>query len=147
MEIARINIGLSIEQRLNELGMSKSELGRKIGIPQQNINRILDKSSIDTDKLAAISKALDFNFFDCFRPIETNETKGTAMDGSVAVSDNATAHHISTNVVSGGDAIQAERIKSLETLLKEKDIRLAEKDTLLAEKERIIKVYERINDK
>ena len=52
MNIERVNIGLSIEQKLNELGMSKSEFGRKIGVPQQNVNRILDKTSIDTDKLA-----------------------------------------------------------------------------------------------
>ena len=49
MKVERVNIGLSIEQRLNELGMSKSEFGRKIGIPQQNVNRILEKASIDGD--------------------------------------------------------------------------------------------------
>lgn len=62
MKVERVNIGLSIEQRLNELGMSKSEFGRKIGIPQQNVNRILEKASIDTDKLTSISEALNFNF-------------------------------------------------------------------------------------
>ena len=67
MSIEKVDIGESIEQKLNELGISKSEFGRKIGIPQQNVNRILSKSSIDTDKLVAISEALDFNFFDCFR--------------------------------------------------------------------------------
>ena len=40
MNVQRVNIGLSIEQKLNEIGMSKSEFGRKIGIPQQNVNRI-----------------------------------------------------------------------------------------------------------
>ena len=66
MNIERVNIGLSIEQKLNELGMSKSEFGRKIGVPQQNVNRILDKTSIDTDKLATISEASKCNFhFDC----------------------------------------------------------------------------------
>lgn len=63
MSIEKVDIGESIEQKLNELGISKSEFGRKIGIPQQNVNRILSKSSIDTDKLVAISEALDFNFF------------------------------------------------------------------------------------
>lgn len=62
MKIERVNIGLAIEQRLNELGMSKSEFGRKIGIPQQNVNRILEKPNIDTEKLITISETLEYNF-------------------------------------------------------------------------------------
>lgn len=42
-----INVGLAIEQRINELGITKSEFGRRIGIPNQNVNRVLSKSSID----------------------------------------------------------------------------------------------------
>lgn len=131
MSIEKVDIGESIEQKLNELGISKSEFGRKIGIPQQNVNRILSKSSIDTDKLVAISEALDFNFFDCFR---TKEEQGaaTADNGGVAVAGNGTAHHITTNA-SADVAVLQERIKSLEALL--------------AEKERLIKVYERMVEK
>ena len=51
MKLEKVNIGLSIEQKLNELGISKSEFGRRIGIPQQNVNRILEKPNIDTEKL------------------------------------------------------------------------------------------------
>lgn len=131
MNVQRVNIGLSIEQKLNEIGMSKSEFGRKIGIPQQNVNRILEKGSIDTDKLIAISEALNFNFFDCFHSIEDNSTV-TANNGGVAVSGNGTAHHIETNVSSDVVILQ-ERIKSLEALL--------------AEKERLIKVYEKMVEK
>lgn len=58
-----LNIGLLIEQKLNERDMSKSELARRTGIANQNINRILEKSSIDTEKLVKISHALDYNFF------------------------------------------------------------------------------------
>lgn len=121
MKVERVNIGLSIEQRLNELGMSKSEFGRKIGIPQQNVNRILEKASIDTDKLTSISEALNFNFFDCFHTID---------NGGVAVAGNGTAHHITTNA-STDVAVLQERVKSLEALL--------------AEKERLIKVYEKLS--
>lgn len=63
MKINKVNIGLTIEQRLNELNMSKAEFGRLIGIPQQNVNRILTRVSIDTDKLIEISEALQYNFF------------------------------------------------------------------------------------
>lgn len=129
MKVERINIGLSIEQRLNDIGMSKSEFGRKIGIPQQNVNRILEKPSIDTDKLIAISEALNFNFFDCFHTIDERST-ATADNGSVAVAGNGTAHHITTNA-SADVAVLQERVKSLEALL--------------AEKERLIKVYEKLS--
>lgn len=63
MKINKVNIGLTIEQRLNELNMSKAEFGKFIGIPQQNVNRILTRVSIDTDKLIEISEALQYNFF------------------------------------------------------------------------------------
>ena len=124
MKVERVNIGLSIEQRLNELGMSKSEFGRKIGIPQQNVNRILEKASIDTDKLTSISEALNFNFFDCFHTIHESST-AMAYFGGVAVAGDGTAHHFTTNA-SCEVAVLQERIKSLEALL--------------AEKERLIKV-------
>lgn len=131
MKFEKINIGLLIEQKMNELNVSKSEMARRSGIANQNINRVLERSSIDTDKLVAISEALDFNFFDCFR---TKEEQGaaTADNGGVAVAGNGTAHHITTNA-SADAAVLQERIKSLEALL--------------AEKERLIKVYERMVEK
>lgn len=131
MKFEKVNIGLLIEQKMNELDINKSEMARRSGIANQNINRVLERSSIDTDKLVAISEALDFNFFDCFR---TKEEQGTATadNGGVAVAGNGTAHHITTNV-SADAAVLAERIKSLEALL--------------AEKERLIKVYERMVEK
>ena len=61
-----INVGLAIEQRINELGITKSEFGRRIGIPNQNVNRILSKPSIDSDKLVEICNALDYDFFKLF---------------------------------------------------------------------------------
>ena len=114
MKIERVNIGLAIEQKLNELGMSKSEFGRKIGIPQQNVNRILAKSNIDTEKLIKISEALGYNFFEHYIGEHNAVANG---DGSVAVSGNNNSH-----VIAGGDtALLQERIKHLEDLLSEKE--------------------------
>lgn len=120
----KINIGLLIEQKLNELGISKSELARRTGIANQNVNRILSKSSIDTDKLISISKALDYNFFEDYIGERNAVVNG---DGSVAVSGNN-----NSNVVAGGDgtALLQERIRHLEDLL--------------SEKERLIKLYEKM---
>lgn len=128
MNIERVNIGLSIEQKLNELGMSKSEFGRKIGVPQQNVNRILDKTSIDTDKLATISEALGYNFFKEY----TDDLSDTSMEVSLAGNNNQVNGNGAHNNINGdvSAAIWEERIKALEALL--------------AEKERLIKVYEKM---
>lgn len=131
MNIERVNIGLSIEQKLNELGMSKSEFGRKIGVPQQNVNRILDKTSIDTDKLATISEALGYNFFKEY----TDDLSNTSMEVSLAGNNNQVNGNGAHNNINGdvSAAIWEERVKSLEALL--------------AEKERLIKVYEKMVEK
>lgn len=114
MRIERVNIGLAIEQKINELGLSKSEFGRKIGIPQQNVNRILEKPNIDTEKLITISEALGYNFFADYSGDHNAVANG---DGSVAVSGNNNSH-----VVAGGEtALLQERIKHLEELLAEKE--------------------------
>lgn len=128
MRIERVNIGLSIEQRLNELDMSKAEFGRKIGIPQQNVNRILDKTSIDTDKLATICEALGYNFFQEY----TDDLSSTSTAVSLAGNSNQVNGHGAHDNINGdvSSAIWAERVKSLEALL--------------AEKERLIKVYEKM---
>lgn len=119
MKIEKVNIGLLIEQKMNELDITKSEMARRSGIANQNINRVLDKPSIDTDKLISISEALDFNFFDCFRSIDENGS-ATADNGGVAIAGNGTAHHFTTNA-SCETAVLQERIKSLEALLTEKE--------------------------
>lgn len=67
MNELNVNIGLAIEQRVNELGISKSELARRLGIAQQNVNKVVfSKESLDTAKLMEISKALDYNFFELY---------------------------------------------------------------------------------
>ena len=61
-----IIIGKCIEQRINELGISKSEFAKKIGVLQPNVGRILESDNIKTDKLVEISNALGFNFFQLY---------------------------------------------------------------------------------
>ena len=111
--------------------MSKSEFGRKIGIPQQNVNRILDKSSIDTDKLVTICEALEFNFFHEY----TDDLSGTSTAVSLSGSNNQVNGHGAHDNINGdvSAAIWEERVKALEALL--------------AEKERLIKVYEKMVEK
>lgn len=68
--IMHVHVGEAIEKRRNELGLSKSELGRRIGVPQQHVNRILERETMETNRLVKVSEALDFNFFTLFCPVQ-----------------------------------------------------------------------------
>ncbi len=75
MDKLNVNIGLAIEQRVNELGISKSELARRLGIAQQNVNKVVfSKESLDTAKLLDICKALDYNFFELYANVSMKKT-------------------------------------------------------------------------
>lgn len=61
--VKNVHIGKEIADRIDKLKISKSEFGRRIGMRQQHVNRLLDSPSLDTKKLSDISVALDYNFF------------------------------------------------------------------------------------
>lgn len=77
---SHIHIGRAIEQKLSDLKMSKTEFGRRIGIPSQNVNRILERDTIDTGKLIQISKILNFNFFSLFSEEISVQTREAGRD-------------------------------------------------------------------
>lgn len=126
MANSTVHIGLAIDKKLQELKMSKTEFGRRIGIPQQNVNRILEKDTIDTGKLVQISEALKFNFFSLYCEEAPKVEVKTEGDYSPA-SDSG---DVSVIV---GDAVLAERVKSLEALVAEKNERIAELKERIAE--------------
>lgn len=66
-----VHIGQAIEKRRAELEINKSELGRRIGVPQQHVNRILERDTMETKRLVKVSQVLDFNFFSLFCPLPT----------------------------------------------------------------------------
>lgn len=63
MENTELHIGSLIKQRLEELGMKKSEFARRISTTSQNVYGIFKRVSIDTDLLKKISETLNFDFF------------------------------------------------------------------------------------
>lgn len=127
MRIGKVNIGLLIEQRINELGITKSEFARRSGIANQNINRVLNRTSIDTDKLIAISEALDYNFFNEYTGQSASDQRAITVSGNNNQLNEAGAHNnFNMAAPAHDDALLSERVKSLEALL--------------AEKERLIKV-------
>lgn len=73
MKVKDVNIGLMIASRINQLRMTKSAFGRKIGIPQSNVNRILERADINTEKLIQISEVLDYNFFELYTTTQVDE--------------------------------------------------------------------------
>jgi len=128
--IRDIKIGEEIKIRFDKSGLTQKEFGSKIGMPQQNVSRVFNGESIDTKRLVAVSRALNFNFFELYTEIDHREVH-TEGDYS-PVSDKGDI----TMVV--GDAVLNERIKSLEDKVKDRDQRLCEKDERIAElKERI----------
>ena len=70
IDIKNVHVGEAIDRRRNELGLSKSELGRRIGVPQQHINRILERETMETNRLFKVSEALGFNLFSLFCPVQ-----------------------------------------------------------------------------
>ena len=89
MKLNKVDIGSEIEARINQLGLSKSEFGRKIGIPQQNVNRILEKPSIDTDKLLQICSVLDYNFFALYHDATQHMTVQAINHSAASLSGDA----------------------------------------------------------
>ena len=63
--IKDIIIGKCIEQRINELGMSKSEFAKKIGVLQPNVGRILESDNIKTDSWLKFQMHLVLISFSC----------------------------------------------------------------------------------
>lgn len=116
--IPDIHIGEEIKIRFDRSGLTQKEFGSRIGMPQQNVSRVFNGESIDTKRLVAVSRALNFNFFELYADISHHEIH-TEGDYS-PISDNG---DVSVTV---GDTVLAERVKSLQTLIVEKNERIAE---------------------
>ena len=59
-----LHIGKTIAAKIKEVGMSKAEFGRRIDTSRQNVNSLLQKSTLDVSTLTKISNVLETNFFD-----------------------------------------------------------------------------------
>jgi plasmid maintenance system antidote protein VapI len=58
-----INMGKIIEEKLVEEDRKPGWLARQMGRSRSYVERLLEKSTIDTGDLIIISKVLKFNFF------------------------------------------------------------------------------------
>lgn len=94
-ELAIVHVGKAIEKRRQEIKISKSELSRRIGVPQQHINRILERETIDTNRLVQICQALDFNFFTLFCP---NQRQIYANNSAFSIGNGNSSNWIGNNI-------------------------------------------------
>ncbi len=111
--IKKIHIGHEIAERIKQLRITKTEFARRMSMPQQNVNRILDSEHITTDKLLVICSILDYDFFSLY------------VDGSRDVNVVANGHSsiaaLNSEVQTTDCAVLQERVRNLEQILMEKE--------------------------
>lgn len=141
IEIKSVHVGEAIEKRRNELGLSKSELGRKIGVPQQHVNRILERETMETKRLVKVSEALDFNFFTLFCPVQHQISAylaAVALEGNAhnIVGDSELASQLTTaqmEIENLKETIKLlkEQVESLNAQITRLDSNLKDKDSII----------------
>jgi hypothetical protein len=57
------HVGELVARRLDVVGMTKAEFGRRIATSRQNVNSLLRKPTLTVDQLMEISVALQYDFF------------------------------------------------------------------------------------
>ena len=145
INIKRVHVGAAIEKRRVELGISKSELGRRIGVTQQHVNRLLDRETMETSRLVKVSEALDYNFFSLFCPVPQQISAHLA-----AVSLQGNAHNIIGEAELASQLSkeraevesQKEAIKLLREQIQNLNMQITHLESHLGDKERIIKLLE-----
>lgn len=99
IELKNIHLGQAIKKRFDELEITKTEFGRRIGIPQQHVNRIFERDTMETKRLIKICRALDYNFFALFCEFPS---KIDAYLSAVNIGDGDMTYQM------GGEAVVAE---------------------------------------
>lgn len=141
IDVKPVHVGQAIDKRRLELGLSKSEFGRKIGVPQQHVNRILERETMETTKLIKVCQALDFNFFALFCSMSHQISAYLAavtLNGNAhnTIGDNELAAQLSKEqavVESQKETIRLlkEQLDNLNTQINRLDSNLKDKDEII----------------
>lgn len=138
VELKEVHIGKEIDKRRQELDMSKSEFGRLIKVPQQHVNRIFERDTIETAKLVKICRVLEFNFFSLFCELPQSVY---AYMAAVAMGDGDAKNMI-------GDAALAAQIETLDIKLKAaEENKTTLKDQIIGLKDNIEQMKSQLADK
>ena len=97
-----LHIGRAIELRLDAMGMTKAEFGRRIDTSRQNVNSLLRKAMPDINTLWRASVALETDFFaEATRALQAKGIGGQAPTPIPA----ATLHPLSADLVRAALAV------------------------------------------
>lgn len=137
IELKQVHIGQAIDVRRKELGLTKTEFGKRIDVPQQHVNRILERETIETSRLVKISNALDFNFFALYCQIKPSISGVLA---AISLGGNA-------NNQIGDAALAAQVIETQHSIETYKAANEALKEQIELLKEQISRMDENLKDK
>jgi|GEM_PF-739291 hypothetical protein len=147
--VNHIHIGEKISQLLKEKQISKADLARRIGMPPQNINRMLTRESIETIKLLKISEAIGYNLFTYFIPPQKDVTLSilnsaktsysTALDSNCSSKKSTTNCNSRENRNGEFDSTTLVLSKSIEALTRELE-------TCQAQKGQLIKIIDKLTN-
>ncbi len=138
VELKEVHIGKAIKKRLDELDMTKTEFGRRIGVPQQHVNRIFERETMETKRLIKVCRALDFNFFALFCTFPTNVN---AYLAAVALGDGDAQNNI-------GEAAILSQLEVLKVKLEEKQGTVTDlRDQIAGLKDNVEQLKSNLRDK
>lgn len=120
-----------IEMLVNEhFDGNKAAFAKAIGLPPTGLSNYIGKARRSKPSVEMITKIITATGVDAYWLLFGSEAPGITAVNSAVATGNGTANN-SVNITTGGDsALLAERVRSLEALV--------------AEKERLIKVYEKM---
>ena len=132
VELKEIHVGQEIKKQIEKLGMPKTEFGRLAGIPQQHVNRVLERETMETKKLVKICKILDLNIFALFCSFPTNinaylaavSTSGDAKNyiGDAAMLAELEIIKTGNSGLANENKRLAEQVDQLKSQLQDKDV-------------------------
>ena len=141
----RVHIGKALDKQREIKKMSKTELGRRIGVRQQHMNNIFDNENIDTGKLAKLCEVLEFNFFTLYCDLKPNIS---AYLSALALGNGDANNNIGDAALTLELEMQKAKVKELTAQmdsLKRENItlsdRIQDKDKIIESKDELIQMY------
>lgn len=138
IELKNVHVGQAIKKRFDELEMTKTEFGRLIGVPQQHINRIFERETMETKKLFKICQALEFNFFALFCDFPTSVN---AYLAAVALGNGDANNNIGDAALLSQIDLYKERVEGL------KENKSSLKDQIATLKDTVAQLKSQLKDK
>lgn len=138
VELKEVHIGQEIKKRLEEIKMTKTDFGKLIDVPQQHVNRIFERDTIETKKLVKICQALNFNFFTLYCAFSTNVS---AYLSAVALGDGDALNCTGDAATLANLEVMRVKLDAAQTTEEALKGQIATLQANLADKDEIIKLY------